>query len=171
MFLSILNSIALRGLVLDSLYIFLYELVCTIYPAPIEAPMFLFPNRSRITVLLAAAVGKGLGSYLMFISGGRFGQSRLFNYITELRYIRPAWKRIKEWTDNIMNSYGLMGFVVCQSVPGLPMRTAIYSVSILKINPWQYAIGSGIGTIVRCLIVYGSYKGLRNILALLHLQY
>jgi membrane protein YqaA with SNARE-associated domain len=51
--------------------IFVYSFGCAIFsPLPSEAPMFLFPELSRFTVLVSCALGKSSGAYLVLISGG-----------------------------------------------------------------------------------------------------
>lgn len=143
---------------LDIGYIFVYEAACAVFlPLPSEAPMFLFPNLSRVTVLVASALGKGSGSYLVFVSGGWFRQSLLFDKIIKLLRLRNLWVKLTAWSETFMKSYGFLGFLALVSIPGMPMRSAIYSASILGINAVQFALGSAVGTIIRSLLVYGGY--------------
>ena len=146
---------------LDISYIFLYEAACAIFlPLPSEAPMFLFPNLSRVTVLIVCALGKGAGAYLVFITGDRFSQSGLFDKIIQVFRMKRLWIKLLAWSERFMRSYGFLGFLVLMSIPAMPMRSAIYSVSILEINAIQFALGSAFGTVIRCLLVYGGYLAL-----------
>ena len=150
----------------DIIYIFFYTAACAVLiPTPVEAPMFLFPQLSRITVLLASALGKGFGSYLIFITGDRFRKTKVFSSVIEFRLIKPVWEKLSNWSEKIIRKYGFLGFIICQGTPGLPMRSSIYSVSILGIDSFQFALGSAIGTVIRCTIVYAWYVGLKSLLA------
>jgi len=143
---------------LDIGYIFVYEAACAIFlPLPSEAPMFLFPNLSRVTVLVASALGKGSGSYLVFISGGWFRQSSLFDKALGLLRLRSFWVKLTAWSERFMKVYGFLGFLALESIPGMPMRSAIYSSSVLGINAVEFALGAAVGTVIRCLLVYGGY--------------
>ena len=144
---------------LDIGYIFVYEAACAIFlPLPSEAPMFLFPDLSRVTVLAACALGKGFGSYLVFIFGDYFSQTTLFDKVIELLRLKNFWMGLMAWSERFMKSYGFIGFLILMSLPGMPMRSAIYSVSILGINGVQFALGSAVGTVIRSLLVYGGYR-------------
>lgn len=145
--------------VLDIVYIFVYEAACAIFlPLPSEAPMFLFPRLSRITVLIACALGKGFGSYIVFRSGGLLKESKAFLKFLAFIRLDSLWVRFFAWSEGVMKTYGLLGFLVFMSVPGMPMRSSIYSASMMKINAFQFSLGSAIGTIIRCSLVYGGYK-------------
>lgn len=144
--------------------IFLYQLLCTFLPSPIEAPMFMFPQLPRWSVLMTSAIGKGSGTYLFFILVDRLKQTRVLARIGETSNRTPIWNKLTQWSKGIVDSYGLLGFIVCQSIPGLPMRSAVYAVSLLRIKRIRFSVASAVGAVVRCMIVYASYKGLKNII-------
>lgn len=146
------------------LSILLYELVCTVTPAPIEAPMFLFPELPRWAVLITIAIGKGCGTYLFFIIVHNLKRTRVLARIGEARSRVPIWNKLSRWSKGIVDSYGLLGFLLIQSIPGLPMRSAVYAASLLGINAIKFSVAAAIGAVVRCLIIYGSYRGLRSLL-------
>lgn len=62
-----------------------------------------------------------------------------------------------------MKTYGVWGFLFFMSVPFMPMRTAIYSVSMMKVNRVSLILAVAIGTIIRNSIVYWGITELRNI--------
>ena len=126
--------------------------------------MFWFPAVSRPTVLIVCALGKGTGAYLVFLSGDRFRQTKFFNKVMESLHVQRVWDRLSNWMERIMQRYGFFGFVGLMSIPGMPMRSAIYSVSLLNINGPKFAIGVMVGTIVRNSLVYLGYVSLRTIL-------
>jgi hypothetical protein len=139
----------------DLLYIYTYAIVCgALLPTPIEAPMFLYPNLSRIAVLCACSLGKGTGSYLVFKSGAMFRRTVIFDWLTGLPLFSIVWSWLSSISDRLIQSYGWIGFVVCQATPGLPMRSAVFAVSVMEVHAFRFAIGSAIGTCLRCLIVY-----------------
>jgi membrane protein DedA with SNARE-associated domain len=143
------------------LLIALYEAGCAIFlPLPSEAPMFLFPELSRATVLAVCAVGKGCGAYIVLASGDRLRQSPLFHSMLRALAVERAWSRLSDWGDRFMRRYGFAGFLFVQSCPGLPMRSAIYSVSLLNITAVKFAVGVAIGGTVRNVLVYGAYLGI-----------
>lgn len=149
---------------LDIIFIFLYSAACAIYlPLPSEAPMFLFPHLSRITVLLFCALGKGSGAYLVFVTGNRFRQTQFFNRVVELLRIKSFWERLSVWMENFMKAYGFPGFLTLMSVPGMPMRSAIYSISFLKISSLKFASSVAVGTVVRNSLVYWGYQGMKSL--------
>jgi len=153
-------SSAFRSIV----FIFLYEAACAIFlPLPSEAPMFLFPDLSRVTVLAICAAGKGCGAYVVFRSGDRLRESRLFRAVLRALSLEAVWLRLVDWAARFMKSYGFVGFLFVQSTPGMPMRSAVYSASLLGVTPAKFAVGVGVGTIVRNLLVYGGYRGLVGI--------
>jgi membrane protein DedA with SNARE-associated domain len=141
--------------------IYLYEAACAIFlPLPSEAPMFLFPELSRMTVLAACGLGKGCGAYLVFRSGDRIRQSRLFRRALRALSLEAVWMRLTDWAARVMRTYGFAGFLLVQSMPGMPMRSAVYSASLLGVTPAKFALGAAVGTIVRNLVVYGGYLGI-----------
>jgi membrane protein YqaA with SNARE-associated domain len=151
---------------LDLSYIFLYSAACAIFlPLPSEAPMFLFPNLSRVTVLVVCALGKGCGAYIIFLSGDWISQSGTLNRLVKMFGLERLWIRLLAWSNRIMKSYGLVGFLMLMSLPGMPMRSAIYSFSILRINGVVFALGVAIGTVVRNSLVYFGYVGIKSLLS------
>jgi len=157
-------------MVLDILYIFFYEAACAIFlPLPSEAPMFMFPNLSRVTVLATCALGKTAGACMVFVSGGLLRRSKLIFTIIDVVGVKSIFQKLSVWSERLINSYGYLGFIFLMSTPGMPMRSAIYSVSVLKINVALFAGGVAVGTIIRNSLVWGGYRGLRTILAALGL--
>jgi hypothetical protein len=143
------------------IFIYLYEAACAIFlPLPSEAPMFLFPELSRATVVATCALGKGCGAYLVFRSGDRMRQSKLFRGTLHALSLEALWFRVTDWAARFMRTYGFAGFLFVQSMPGMPMRSAVYSASLLGVTPARFALGVGVGTIVRNLLVYGGYLGI-----------
>jgi len=127
--------------------------------------MFLFPELSRITVLVACALGKGSGAYVVFISGDWLGKSDFFKGLMRLLKVERLWSRFLGWSQRFMTSYGFLGFLAFMSIPGMPMRSAIYSVSVLDINGIQFALGAAVGTIVRNSLVYFGYLGIKSLIS------
>ena len=149
---------------LDIIYIFFYSAACAIYlPLPSEAPMFLFPRLHRVTVLLICALGKGCGAALVFATGDRFRQTRFFNHVMDVLHAKAIWLKLSAWMEQIMKKWGFWGFVLLMAVPGMPMRSAIYSVSFVRINGAKFVGGVMIGTIVRNSLVYLGYVSIRSI--------
>jgi len=149
---------------LNIAYIFLYS-ACAVYlPVPSEAPMFWFPSLPRSTVLIVCALGKGAGAYVMFWSGDRFRQTALFEKVTDWFHsamdyvgILDKWLSFLRWIDRLIQRYGLWGFLLVMSIPGVPMKTPIYSVSVLRISGPKFALAVMAGTVVRNSVVYGGY--------------
>lgn len=151
---------------LDVGYIFIYSAACAIFlPLPSEAPMFLFPELSRAAVLVACALGKGSGAYVVFISGDWLGKSDLFKWLTRLFRVERLWSKFLGWSQRFMKSYGFLGFLAMMSIPAMPMRSAIYSVSVLDINGVQFALGAAVGTVVRNSLVYFGYVGIKSLVS------
>ena len=152
---------------LDIGYIFFYEAACAVFlPTPSEAPMFLFPDLSRTTVVLPCALGKGTGSYIVFLTGDRFRRSRFFARTLKLLRLDGLFSRLLAISENVMATYGYLGFLFVLSIPAMPMRSAIYSVSLLRIDALKFALGAAIGTIPRNLLVWGGYRLLKGLLLL-----
>ena len=149
----------------DLFYIFFYEAACAIFlPLPSEAPMFMFPNLSRVTVLATCAVGKTAGAWVVFIFGDRLRQSKIGATIVDVMRLRSSVEKLSHWSEKFVNSYGYLGFIFLMSTPGMPMRSTIYSVSVLKINVALFAGGVALGTIIRNSLVWGGYYGLKAII-------
>jgi uncharacterized membrane protein YdjX (TVP38/TMEM64 family) len=145
--------------------IVLYTAACAVFlPLPSEAPMFLFPELSRVAVLLACAAGKGAGSAVVFASGRRLSRSAFFTAALGRLGIARIWARLVRWSGRIVATYGLPGFVVLQSVPGMPMRAPIYAVSLLGVAIAPFAIAVGVGTLLRNTLVYAFGMGLLRLL-------
>ena|ERR1051325_2900816 len=150
---------------LDFGTIFFYSAACAVYlPLPSEAPMFLFPEFSRLTVLLACAAGKGTGAYFVFITGSLLQQSKLYNKLLEILRLKAYWENFTNWILRIVQSYGLFGFFVFMSVPAMPMRTPIYAASVLKLRRLPFVLAVAVGTVVRNLLVYWGFLGIKSIL-------
>jgi len=148
----------------DIVYILVYEAACAIFlPLPSEAPMFLFVNLSRATVLVACALGKACGAYVVFRSGDAVRQSAFFIRMIRAVEFERVWLSMTIWSKKFMHKYGFLGFLFLMSIPGMPMRSAIYSVSMLGINALQFSIGSAAGTVIRNLLVYWGYLSLRSL--------
>lgn len=127
--------------------------------------MFWFPSVPRPTVLVFCALGKGAGAYLVFLSGDRFRQTKLFTKVMRLLRLEALWLALSDWMERVMQRFGFFGFIALMSIPAMPMRSAIYSVSLLKINGAKFAIGVMAGTIVRNSLVYMGYISLKTILS------
>lgn len=144
--------------------IFIYSAACAVYlPLPSEAPMFLYPDLSRLTVLLACAAGKGAGAYFVFISGSLIQQSRPYNKLLGFLHLKDYWERFTNWVAQFIRSYGLWGFFIFMSVPAMPMRTPIYVASVLKVRRLSFVLAVMAGTIVRNTLVYWGYLGIKSI--------
>lgn len=143
--------------------ILVYEVLAVVLPLPIEAPMFLFPELHRVSVALLCGVGKGLGTYLVLRSRKLLQSSGAIEYIATSRPFGKIWRRLDGWALRFGSSYGFVGFVICQGTPGLPMRGPIYSAAILGMSPIQFAVGSGLGAVSRCAIVFGTIKGIKEL--------
>lgn len=144
--------------------IFIYSAACAMYlPLPSEAPMFLYPNLSRLTVLLACAAGKGTGAYFVFISGSLIQQSRAYKKLLRFLRLESYWERFTHWVVQFLQSYGLFGFFIFMAVPAMPMRTPIYVASVLKVRRLPFVLIVMAGTIVRNTLVYWGYLGIKSI--------
>src|SRR5438067_10479410 len=155
---------------IDLIYIYLYSAACAIYlPLPSEAPMFLFPGISRLLVLLACALGKGSGAYVVFALGHRFHASPASRAISNfaltvmktLHLIRP-WNWLSHKVEWLVIRYGIWGFLLTMAIPSAPMRSAIYAASLVKIDGFRLSIAVMIGTVVRNSLVYWGYFGLHS---------
>lgn len=146
-----------------------YEAACAIFlPLPSELPMFLFPRLSRVTVLAACAIGKAMGAWLVFTGSRTVVQSRWASSVKRLIKFpeRMSASRIYRggiaFSEAFIRRYGLIGFAILMAVPGMPMRTPIYAFSVLRINRISYTLTVAFGTVVRNLLVYGGYLGLKS---------
>lgn len=154
----------ISGRLISSGLVFIYAFTTAIYsPLPSEAPMFAFSELSRLEVLLLCALGKSAGAFIVFVSGTTLREAKWFNTILNFFHLRSLWIKFFEWADNFMKTYGVWGFLFFMSVPFMPMRTAIYSVSMMKVNRVSLILAVAIGTIIRNSIVYWGITELRNI--------
>src|SRR5207248_652251 len=88
---------------LDMGGIFVYSAACSIFlPFPSEAPMFLFPELSRITVLILCSLGKGSGAYIAFISGDWLSKSDFFANLIRLLRIEHLQIKLLNWSQRFM---------------------------------------------------------------------
>ena len=150
---EIISQVLFRGL------IFVYSFSTAIYsPLPSEAPMFVFSEISRLEVLFWCAAGKSFGAYLVFIFGWRLRESDLFVYLLRKVKLQVYWIQFSHWSTELMNSYGIAGFFLLMSTPCMPMRTAIYSVSLTETSRSSLVLAVALGTIVRNSIVYWGIK-------------
>jgi uncharacterized membrane protein len=149
---------------ISSSIIYIYSFTTAIYsPLPSEAPMFAFPELSRLEVLFWCALGKSSGAYTVFISGATIRESKLFNKILNFLRLTSLWSRFFEWMRSFMKTHGVWGFFLFMSIPFMPMRTAIYSVSLLEVNRLSLILAVAVGTVIRNSIVYWGFRGLQNI--------
>lgn len=144
--------------------VYIYSFCSAIYsPLPSEAPMFLFPDLTRIEVLIFCALGKSSGAYIVFLSGSKIQQAETFlKFISFLR-LQSFWLRFSTWVNEFMKTYGIWGFLFFMSVPFMPMRSAIYSVSITKTNHLYLVLAVAVGTVIRNSIVYWGIINITNI--------
>lgn len=149
---------------IDLSFIFLYSVACAIIPLPLlaEAPMFLFPRLSRASVLITCAIGKGSGALVVLLLGGLVAPVYLGSKIVSLPLLEGIGSSIFTAVSSFMRTYGFWAFLLSMSVPFFPMRTAIYSASLLGVNPLKFALAVAFGTIIRTSLVFWGYKSIRR---------
>jgi hypothetical protein len=129
------------------LYIFLYEVACAIFwPTPSEAPLLLYNKLPLFTIILVSALGKASGAYITFL--GLDTINKLFK-----RRLRPLfWS--KESIERFISNRGFLAYLFMQGVPFMPMRSSTLVYSFISRSGTRVALGAGIGTIFRNLIMF-----------------
>lgn len=140
------------------LAILLYTAACAVFlPTPSEAVLLLRDQVPLRDILIAAAIGKALGSLVL-------GQAAIgiAGWIERSRFARLV--ALSDRRRAQLVRWGLPAYVVMQSVPFLPMRSSIYAYAHISRSLPRVAIGAGVGTLVRTTLMLGMLSTV-NVLA------
>ena len=132
----------------------IYTALCGIVPLPTpsELPLAFIPVVGAFPILLASAIGKAVGSTILFLASHlyfKFNRMNIEGWRTSLE-VGPAAKLIKFGGLDAM-------FVISQLIPLAPMRSA--TIGYAAVTPiaakslFVVALGSAVGTISRMLII------------------
>jgi hypothetical protein len=132
-----------------------YVALCALaLPAPAELPLLLIEKVSLQKIILFSALGKAVGSMLLFTASSIF--LRLGNHDAETFKLR-----VQNGRAGALLKGGKVEatYAVLQAIPFAPMRSATVALSIVaSLNVRSLvvvAVGSSIGTISRMLIFAG----------------
>lgn len=143
------------------LYIYVYNLACAIFwPTPSEAPLLFYHKLSLLIIILISALGKASGAYIAFLAMDKMRK------LLKPR-LRPFFLS-KESIERLIANKGFLAYLFMQGVPFMPMRTSILAYSFLAQSGAKVALGAGIGTVSRNLLMLLLFRlGYESIKALL----
>jgi hypothetical protein len=126
-----------------------YTAACAVFlPTPSEAVILLRGRVSLFDILVAAAIGKALGSLVL-------GQAAISiaGWIDRSRF--ASLVAISDRRRAQLTRWGLPAYFVMQSVPFLPMRSSIYAYAHISRSLPRVVVGAGVGTLVRTTLMLG----------------
>ncbi len=135
-----------------SINIIFYESACAIYfPFPSEVPLLLYRKFSLFWIIIVSSIGKGLGAYIVYI-----GWYLIENILNSFHLTLFFWQETNmgQWIMNFIQSEGFWAYLFMQSIPFAPMRSSIYSYSLVSENGMAVVLGAVIGTIFRNLLMF-----------------
>jgi membrane protein YqaA with SNARE-associated domain len=137
--------------------VFLYEVgAAVILPTPAELPLAMYKWLPLGWMVLFAAAGKTLGSYLVFFLGDRLKNTQHFQRWVN-RY-RPL-QAIMGWSERFVRRYGVFAVFLLLCIPGFPDTVSLYLFAIIGQRPVLFSLAAGLATAVRFgLVIFGVWS-------------
>lgn len=145
--------------------IVLFEIAAVLYLPfpPAESPIFLFPKLTRIEILMACAVGKGIAVFIVLTMGAGL-RNLIAILLGKQRMIAvPAWgyrftNAWREITTDWITKGGIWAFFACNAIPFMPMRTALAIAAVSHINRLLYTLTAMIAAVLRTYLFFVMFQ-------------